>query len=492
MPEFIRWLFPLLSFFQVIILISAMLLLCVVLGRFILRIFRVYRYLSPHFAVNLPIYAAAGFLFSTFILNTIAIFFIGVISLIIFSIITASAVFVLGRLGDISLMFRKAKILFLKPKNQKLSLHSLTSGLIPLILTVLTICHFSKAIEIMGWPPIGDVMWAHGPFTSLLVYVGKIPLTLEPMSSQPAIYPMESHIVAANLADWFGLFPGEAVLLVSGLIIILIPLLTYSLTYMLTGNIYLSLLTYIATFMIHPNEGNWSRWLMGYFYGGAYSNLLGLLIILFSIVILSLEYTQRGKIKEQELYVGSATTLFLSFLVLLLVYPSFTIFVAIMLLFIISKHYVGITSFIQKKPILILPPIVYGILFIFISNSTVRIYSNEYLPQVLTSIETYSLFSVSLTFFFDNITSYVMWIALLISILLLFRKKYSLLGLFYFLVFCVIFYTVIPTAPSILQIILPQRAVMIPWIISWVILSLGVTEVTRIGRIKRYLKSYTA
>lgn len=484
MPEYVRWLLPLLRFPQVIILLSILLLLCLVLGRFILKVFRVDKYLSSHFAVNISIYVTAGFIFATLVLNIIAIFAIGTTSLIIFLIITALAVFILWRCGDFSLIFHKVK-------NLNWSLHSLSINMFPLILIVLTLCHFSEVIEIMGWPTVGDVMWGHGPFTSLLLYNGKITSTLEPLSARAVYYPTGFHTVAANFASWFNLFPVEAIFLAGGLIAILLPLLIYSLTNMLTKSIPLSLLTYSATFIVHPYPYIWAWWMMGIFYGAACPNLLGLLVIFFLIAILSLEYAQPEKVKKQELYVGSILTFFLSSLVVLLVYPSFIIFVAIMLIFILLKHYGEIVLFIQKRPILISYSLIFGFLFVLIVTYCVHLSSSETVSLVMVTKSTVFNYVLSSTFLFDHITGYVMLAALPISIILLFRKKYFFLSLFYVLVFCVIVYTLSPFSPEILYLILPGRAIMIPWVISWIIIALGVSEIIRIRQLKKFFDSYT-
>ncbi|MFB0562650.1 MAG: hypothetical protein ACETWM_15700 [Candidatus Lokiarchaeia archaeon] len=482
MQEYIRWLLPLLRFPQIIILLSIMLLLCLVLGRFTLKVFRIDKYLSPHFAVNVSIYGAAGLIFTIFVLNVIGILFIGTASLIIFSIIIASAVFILWRFGDLSLLLHKAK-------NLNWSLSALSSNIVPLILIVLTLYHFSRAIEIMGWPAVGDTLWAHGPYTSLLLYSGKITLTLEPLSSLPVWYPMGYHTVAAHFASWFDIFPGEAVFLLGGLIIILIPLITYSLTYLFTKSIPLSLLTYFATFIIHPEYGHWGRWLMARFYVGAYPNLAALLIVIFSTVILGLEYAQPENVKKRELYVGSIVTLFLSLLVLILIYPNFAVFVAIMIIFILAKHHREIVPFIQKKPSLIIPPLAFGLLFMLIPNSSLYIYSPEsYTTYIINTLT--GQYELPTAFFYNHITGYIMCIALPISILFLFKKKYFLLSLYYITVFCIIIAATSPAAPTILQMILPDRAVMIPWIISWPILSIGISELFKIRIIKKHFKPF--
>jgi hypothetical protein len=458
-----------------------MLLAFLILGRFILRAFKVDKYLSSNFLVNAPIYGVAGFLFATFVLNVTAIFFIGTTSLIIFLIITSLAAFMLWRLGDLSSIIRKAKNLILH--------QTLLSRIVPMILIVLLLYHFSEAIEIMGWPAVGDVQWAHGPYTSLLVYNGKITTTLEPLSPLPVTYPMGFNVVAANFASWFNLFPGEAVFLLGGLIIILIPLISYSLTSIFTRSIPLSLLTFFATFIVNPEYWNWQRWLMARFYAGPYPGLAGILITIFSIVILGLEYAQPKNVEKQELYGGSILTLFLSFLVSVLVYPSFTVFIGIAIVFVLAKHFEDILILIRKKPIFIITPLAYGLLFAFIPNSYLYTYSPERFTELI-SFTIVGHYDLPLAFFVNHITGYIMCIAIPISIILLLNKKYSLLNLFYIITFFMIVYAANTTALTFLYSILPGRAIMIPWVISWFILSLGINEVFSIKILRKQFKPF--
>ncbi|MHA1364630.1 MAG: hypothetical protein ACTSP1_19245, partial [Candidatus Freyarchaeota archaeon] len=482
MQEYIRWLLPLINSPQVITLLSVLLLLCLVFGQFILRISGIERYLSSNFLVNISINGVAGLLFITFVLNVIAIFFIGRISLIILLIMAAPTAFILWKPKDFSSLFHKLKI-------ANFSSHSILSYSVPLILIVFTLYHFSEAIEVMGWPAVGDTMLAHGPYTSLLVFNGKITLTLEPISTLPVVYPMGFHIVAANFVSWFDLLPGEAVFLLGGLLIILIPLILYSLTYLLTRSIPLSLLTYFGMFIVNPEYWHWGRWLMARFYAGPYPGLEGILIVIFSIVILSLEYAQPKKAKGEKLYAGSVLTLLLSLLVLILVYPPFTVFVGIMIVFTLTKHFGDIVIFIRKKPVLVILPFSYGLLFTLIPNSYFYTYSPERFVDLLVC--TYTLqYDLPLTFFVNHITGYIMYVALLISLIFLLSRKYSLPSLFYITTLCVIIYAASPTAPTILYTILPGRAVMIPWIASWFILSLGIYEVFKTRILKKRCKRF--
>lgn len=454
---------------------------CLILGRLVLKILKIDQCLTSQTVVNIPIYGAAGFVVTTLILNVIGMFTIGIFSLIVFLVVIAFAAFILLRLGDLSLIVRK--INQFKNLNWP-SYSSAAINLILLILIILTFYHFSQVIDIMFWPRPGDILSLHGPLTSLLLFNGKITTTLEPLSSSQLYYPVGFHTVAANFASWFHLFPGEAVFLLGGFVVILIPLILCSLTYMITKSIPLSLLVYFAFFIIHPS-GHMGRWMLGYFYNGPYPSLTAFMIIIFSICILSLEYVRNEKQQVKHHYMGSMATLFLSFLGLLLVYPPFIVWPALMIIFLLIKYFDEIVILIRKKLVPTLSPfIIEGLVLLFLPRAYV------YTPSRITeATRVTTAYVISPTFLFDHITGYVMWIALFIAVLFLLRKRYSLVNLFYISVFLAPISTLSPLAPSFLFFVYPTRIIMIPWITSWFILSLGVSEALRIKSVKKIFHS---
>ncbi|MGQ9722046.1 MAG: hypothetical protein ACUVXA_12075 [Candidatus Jordarchaeum sp.] len=495
MVEYISWLLPLFDLPRVVAIISIVLILYIILGRFAFKILKIDKFLMSNTAINIPIYGATGFVVSLLFLNIIGAFTVGIPSLVFFLILTASALFILVKSGDATPTLNRIKNIVAVSTFRginNINWSFLLKGLVPLFLIILTFFHFSLVISQMGWPPVGDILSGHGPFTSLLLYNGKIITTLEPLASNPLHYPIGFHVVAANIASWFHLFPGEAVFLLGGLTIILIPLLMYSLTYMLTKSIPLSLLVYFSVFMIHPS-GHLEKWIVGFFYNGPYPNLTAFMIVIFSICILGLtEYRPLEKLK-QRYHIGSIATLFFSLLALLLVYPSFSIFVAIMITFVVLRHRNEFVIFLQKKPISTITPflLVGGLTFLTLPRAWVytpeRMASGLYQPN-FTYIYGLVKFGGE-AFLFDHITGYVMCIALFISLILIYKKKYLFINLIYIIIFCWAIFTLSPAAPTILFIIEPSRAITIPCVISWLILSLGITEIFRMKRLKKYLHS---
>jgi len=443
-----------------------------IIGRFTLKALKFDRVLISNTAINIPIYGATGFVVSLLFFNFIGVFTIGISSLVFFSILTAFAFFILVRSRDVISTFHRIK---------KINWLSFLKVLVPLFLIAFTFFHFSFVMSIAGWPACNDLHDFHGPVTSILLWNGKITTTLEPITSAQPWYPIGFHILAANIASYFHLFPGEAVWLLGGLVMIMIPILMYSLTYTLTKSIPLSLLVYFSTFIIHTSHQHFMKWIVGFLQLGLYPGLTGIMTVIFSIYVLSLtEYRQPEKLKKR-FPIGSTAILFFSLLALLLTYPNFSIFVAMIIIFIILKHHNELVIYFTKKPVsTIIPLLLAGGLTLYLFPVNILYVS---LPSITSPSTAYKL---PQTFLFDHITGYVMWVAMFISLILIYKKRYTFINFIYLIIFCMVAFTLSAAAPTILYLILPYRAVMIPWITCWLILSLGITEIFRIRRLKRY------
>jgi len=472
----------------VICFLSLTFLPFLVIGWFSFKILKIDKFLPSNMAVNIPIFGAAGFVISLLFLNFVGVFTIGIFSSVLFFILTALASFFLVRSRNVTSAFTRIRNLVTLPFRRTRSMVSssgLLKDIVPLFLIIFTFLHFSFVISVMGWPPVGDILSLHGPATSILLWNGKIISTLEPVSSLPLYYPIGFHVLAANIALWFHLFPGEAVFLLGGLSIILIPLLLYSLTYTLTKSMPLSILVYFSMFIIHPS-GELSRWVVGYFYNGPYPNLTAFMMVILSIYVLGLiEYRQPEKLKQYYL-MGFITLLFFSSMALLLVYPSFTVFIAIMTIFVIVKYHDELVTSLQKKTVSTVTPffLVGGFTLLALPKSF--IYSTTTLSRLIFTPSGQFQYGVSQTFLFDHITGYAMWVALFISLILIYRKKYLFINLIYVIIFCMVLFTLSPVAPVALYLILPARAVIIPWTTSWLILSFGITEISELIKLKTH------
>jgi len=480
---------------QIIIILSILLITSVIHGRFVLKLFKIDSYLPSNFAVNIPIYGAAGLSLITLVLNIFGVFTVGEISLIGFLIVTIITVIFLWYSGDFSSISLKIKEI------TRLSYSFLISRLIPLTLVIITLYHFSQVIEIMRWPYISDICYTHAPLTSLILYLGKTPIfNLAPFVNSSWYYPPFFHTVAANITSWFQILPAQSVFLVGGLLIIFITLLMYSVTYLLTRSVPFSLIVYFSCFIY---EGKYLlTWITGFFYVGTYPFLTGFLIIIFSISALILaEYVPSSKPKKPEKFLA---VLIFSFLVILLVYPNFTILQTLIILLLLVKHYDEFLIFFQKNYILIVSLfflLVLGILLVFQIKAYPYNYISQFISQPGFLGQITSLFGVNYIFYpgfftgfiefigkhgfqFINVNSVAMWPAFFISMIFVYKKKYVLISLFFIIIFCVSISTISEITPSIVNIILPSRAIMIPWTLSWFMLSLGLSEVLGLKRIK--------
>jgi hypothetical protein len=148
-----------------------------------------------------------------------------------------------------------------------------------LFLYSITFVHFNLAASVMKWPPPGDLI-AHGYLVSLILSKGYTPTNLYPIVDYPLYYPSGFHTFVASTAALTGLLPGEALVLAGAVLIWLIPIMLFSMSYVLTRSYLLSLIPFLASFYIHPS-GHLGTWVMGFFYNGPYPNMMG---YLFSIL----------------------------------------------------------------------------------------------------------------------------------------------------------------------------------------------------------------
>ena len=355
-------------------------------------------------------------------------------------------------------------------------------NIIPAVLFIITFLYFSRVIAIFGWPPPGDV-FNHGLFTSILVYNQKVGFTLVPYAPSVPLAPLLTlsglHVLSAALSMLTGVFPGEAVFIVGGAIVILIPLLLYSLTYILTHSKLLSLLTFLSMFLIGLGL---ERWVFGYFYNGPHPNLFGflavLLFLIYPIAISEIQVERNSSTRERTL------TLVI-ILGVLLVYPVFVIFPLLYLLVSalyegkIMKTFKNIT--IKRKNVFLLSFfLMMSIFFVALSITT----NQEFLFQILQGIslrlsKVYGRpgYAVYTPIFYTSSIGVAILVAGTVSIFFVVKHLYAKLALFYLVVFIPVMFSLHPDLFPIFSLILPNRSLMICSLISWVLISVLLNHV---------------
>lgn len=437
------------------------------LGYLILLLIKPKRLLNLPFFVRLPIYLTLGLLTLTILLFITSLVRINGYTLIAITLLSLPPIF----------YYR------LKSKSEKETETDFISldNIVPAALFIITFLYFSNAIAIFEWPPPGDV-FNHGLFTSILVSNRKTSFTMGQYAPSLPLPPLLSlsglHVLSATLSMFTGVFPGEAVFIVGGTIVILIPMLLYSLTYILTRSKLLSLLTFLSTFLIGIGL---EEWVFGYFYNGPYPNLFGFLAILLFLTypIASSEIQVERKQSTHE----TALTL-LIILGVLLVYPVFVIF--ILLYFLVSALYEEkvITTFkdiVKKRKNVFLLLLFSTTILLFVALS---ITTNQELFQVLQGMTLHLSkvygrlgYAIYTPIFYTSTIGVTILIAGIVSILFAIKHFYSKLALFYLVVFVPVMLSLHPDLFPLFSYILPNRSLMICSLVSWVILAVLLCQV---------------
>jgi hypothetical protein len=214
------------------------------------------------------------------------------------------------------------------------SLPKFTAG----IVLAVSFFYLTNVIAIYQWPPPADIV-GHGFYTSLIIYFQRIPTSLYPFANLGFYYPVGLHVNAAFLSLVLGIYPGEAVLLFGGVLMIALTSLMFSLMYIITKSRMLSLSAYLLLFLTYSTQGggNLEEWVFGYLFNGEHPAIYGFLIVLLLLTMIFIH----AKTKDQRVL----TRLYpMVMIVLLLTYPNF-IFWAF-LLFIFTVLQVGLRNFV--------------------------------------------------------------------------------------------------------------------------------------------------
>jgi hypothetical protein len=225
------------------------------------------------FIIKFPIFVSFGMLVTTIVVSVIGIVYIGEGTLPSFAIISY---------GLLVFRLRKTK-LFRDTLVTQLKQFSTIPNIATVIAFAFVISHFCWVMAFLGWPPGVDGI-SHGLLTSILDHNHRMQTSLTPIApSQPWFEPFGFHVMAAQLSLLFGVFPGEAILILATVIIILILLLIYSLVYFLTNSTMFSVAALLSGFYIYPVVSDirfLEKWLIGYYYNTPYANLFGYLSLL--------------------------------------------------------------------------------------------------------------------------------------------------------------------------------------------------------------------
>ena len=264
------------------------------------------------FIIKFPIFVSFGLLVMTIAVSITSIVYIGEGTLPAFGIISY---------GFLVFKLRKTKLSRDKFVTS-LKHFSTIPNISTLIAFAFVISHFCWVMAFLGWPPGVDAI-SHGLLTSILDHNHRLQRSLTPVApSQPWFEPFGFHVMAAQLPFLFGIFPGEAILILATAIIILILLLIYSLVYFLTKSTMFSVAALLSGFYIYPVVSDirfLEKWLIGYYYNTPYANLFGYLSLLEFIACALVIFDENRKNSIFRL------VLLLSLIGIAITYPPFVV-----------------------------------------------------------------------------------------------------------------------------------------------------------------------
>lgn len=406
------------------------------------------------FTVEIPVYLALGLVAYSFFLTVFGVFVISSYSLVILAFLALifNLVYKLLKWKKNKNMRTCRKIFFLRFFDYK--------NIVPVALFLIGLLYFSIVVGYYGWPPIGDAM-NHGLIASLLVQNGKIQLNYLPLSSTPLDNPIGFHVLAASFSLLTGLLPGESVFLLAAAVIILIPLLLYSLCYVVTRSILPSILAFFSALITIPF--GLTYYLIGYLFNGPYPNLFGFLGIILFCFLLAID----SHVSAERPTIRSKLSGFITSLHLLVTYPPFVLFPLIYALLRFRNSWSVFQRFLRRWWISITMTFLVSLMIAFMN----RIYLFEVLR--LVSLKLGGVLVVSYEIqpaFFYTLSGIAVVVATFIAIFFLLKHIHTNIALFYVLVAILCFASLPDFMRPYLSLFLPSRSIVIVTLLSWVLI----------------------
>lgn len=410
---------------------------------------------SLPFFVVFPIICSLGL-----IELSLVCFAVGFLRITMFTIFTAVAISLL-------LVARRRKKL-----NVKMGKLRNSESLVPLLLFVITICYFASVAGYWTVPPVGDIVWGHGPFVSVIEAEGRVYMKSVWLSTS---YPQGFHATVATFNQIFRLYPGQAILVLGLVISALLPLIIYAIVFISTRSILLSLVGYLSTFYVH-SSGNLEKFILGPFFNGPYPNLMGYLILFTYIALLCSVPDLSSRPNRKWFWLMGL----LVFGALLITYPSFS------LLFIVIHTIFWIQNRRSQPPQKLLQKtlVFFGIIFSLVALCLAFLYAHSFLQSIMQDAqsllsqlqENKIYYSISPVSFFDDLSG-IMAILAIPFALYLYRRHQKRIALIYITTLALVALSLIPVLFNyFLFFILPSRTLIIPFALAWPIILIGLNS----------------
>jgi len=413
------------------------------------------------FFVKFPLILSLGF---TTLIPTL--FFIG---LFFISSLTIPAIWVIS----ISFILTKTRTIpFKKIMN---SADNSVQNIIPLILFILVNSYFIFTLIEAEWPPPGDIMSGTGPLVSLILYNNRLPFSSNPIL---ILYPPGFHLTTATFTRLWNFYPAHSIFVLGAIIAVLIPLIVYSLTFVLTGSVTYSILGFSSVFWICSD--NLEQFMLGYFYNGVFPCFAAFLMLLMYAIIFGF-FTLNLQKKTLQNFRAFLIVSILTFTALLLEYPPFSIIILLNLLIVlmikrneISKFVKGFfKSFFPHKWFAVLLVLAFPTLLFCLFkayqdeiNIAFQYLTATYVPSDGRSLnktsQAYLLSPESLS----DVNGILMVIGIIVAFYLLYIKKNTEFSLFYLILALPLSISFLKDLSLVLIILLPKRLLVLVGFLS--------------------------
>ncbi len=334
------------------------------------------------------------------------------------------------------------------------------------LLVLATLGYLTWVVVTMRWPPIGDVIFVHGPVTTYLVN-GGYPSAYGHLGY---FYPVGFHVFPAALVGPLGLYPAEAVFVLGAFVAALIPPLMYRLARQLGAPALLALLAFTAAFVVHPSD-NLEQWILGPLYNGPYSNLLGLLLVSLLMVLLADRFPQGLSGTGLRVYVPAALVYSA---VLAFVYPSFAVLVVLDIVFlavlVLRTHQSSATSALRAR-VRQHPRTAIGVIVVLGLALLGLALRASYLDLIWQLYATpppdYVAYRLDPSFLTNNPSGVVALAGIVVALYWVWKRRHVGLAVFYLMTAALLFLSLVPNLYSLIWPILPSRSLMILVIAAW-------------------------
>jgi hypothetical protein len=312
--------------------------------------------------------------------------------------------------------------------------------------------YFGYVVGSLQWPTPSDAI-NHGQNTAQIIDDQRI------FNIQ---YPSGFHITAANLALSLNLYVGESILILAAAIMILIPLVLFSLSYIHTNSLILSLLAFMSPFLINSSL-ELEHWMLSSFFIGRYAAIYGYLAIFTFCVLISLE-----KPNSNILHVSSLVSILLVSLVLFITYPTFVIFVGIFFIYwgianvrMLSNFLISISG--KMKILLLFGLISFCLLVLFV------FFQSDLLARIFRFMDvSYEYLGLNVNYFYDWRFSFIIFLGIGIASFQIIKKQSLNFNVFFLILSIPILLSLIEVFFPYFVLLLPKRSILMVSALSWI------------------------